>query len=296
MPDRLVKATLIGLSWLPLSWVHALATGLGRLLLLIAPTRVLRVTRINLALCFPELSEQARERLVRESLLETAKTYAELGALWRWPLERVLGLVRDVSGEELLRESLEAGQGVILLTPHLGAWEMAGLYASARYPMTSLYRPSRHAGLEPWVRAARQRGGGSLVPTDARGLRALRQALARGDLAGILPDHEPSRSGKGLFADFLGVPAFTAALVPRLARQTGARVIFTYAERLPGGQGFHIHYLEAPGDILAENLAQAVKALNQGIEACVRRCPEQYQWSYKRFKTRPPGFPSVYGG
>ena len=283
----LIKGILHLFALLPLRTVHSIATRLGRIIAHSHSLQITRVTRTNIGLCLPQ-----EEDLVKESLIETCKTFGELGALWLWNKNKVLGLVRNVSGESYLQEALQRGKGVILLTPHLGAWELAGLYASSRYTLTALYRPPKLTGLHDLIHTARERAGGRFVPTNQSGIRALYQALRRGQVAGILPDQVPVEAGSGIFVPFFGIPAYTMVLIYRLARKTGATVIFTYAERLP--QGFHIHFLEAPSDIATNNLEIAVEALNQGVERCVNACPTQYQWSYKRFKQRPEGAKSVY--
>ena len=130
---------------------------------------------------------------------------------------------------------------MILLTPHLGAWEIAALYVSKKYPLTALYRPPKLKSLNNIIYKARTRAGGTLLATDKKGVRALLQALRRGEVAGILPDQVPNSGG--FFAPFFGVPTYTMSLVARLAQKTNAKVFFTYAERT--SQGFHIHFLPA---------------------------------------------------
>jgi KDO2-lipid IV(A) lauroyltransferase len=290
----LIKGLLHLFALLPLRTVHSIATRLGRLVAQRPKLRITQVTRTNIRLCFPKQSNAAQQALVKQSLIETGKTFFELGALWLWPINRVLELVREVSDEDCLQQAIQQGKGVVLLTPHLGAWELAGLYASSRCTLTALYRPPKLTGLHDLIHTARERAGGRFVQTDKVGIRALYQALRRKQVVGILPDQVPSETGSGIFAPFFDIPAYTMVLVSRLARKTGAPVIFTYAERLPHGQGFHLHFLPAPAEIAADNLEIAVAALNQGIEQCVQNCPAQYQWSYKRFKRRPEGIPSVY--
>jgi KDO2-lipid IV(A) lauroyltransferase len=291
MRTLLIKGLLHLFALLPLGTVQSIATLLGRIVAQCPSLRITQVTRTNIRLCFPPT---AQETLIKQSLIETCKAFSELGALWLWRVDRVLGLVREVSGEACLQQALQRGKGVVLLTPHLGAWELAGLYASSHYTLTALYRPPKLAGLHDLIHAARERAGGCIVPTDQSGVRALYKALRRREVVGILPDQVPSDARSGIFAPFFGIPAYTMILVYRLARKTGAPVIFTYAERLPQGRGFHLHFLEAPADIAAENLEIAVAALNQGVQQCVQDCPAQYQWSYKRFKRRPEGASSVY--
>jgi Kdo2-lipid IVA lauroyltransferase/acyltransferase len=282
------------LSYLPLPWLHRFAAKLGQWLARRPKNRLVRVVHTNLRLCLPHLSAAEHTQLASASLQESAKTFIELGILWCRPCVYVRSLVREVKGEAYMHTAMHAGRGVILLTPHLGAWEMAGLYAGMNYPITSLYRPPKLVRLENFVRNGRQHCGATLVPTDASGIRALLHALKRGEVAGILPDQDPGTRGLGGFAPFFGVPAYTMLLVTRLARKTRAPVIMTFAERLPHGAGFCLHFLPAPPGIDLEDDNAALQVLNQGVEHCARLCLAQYQWSYKRFKTRPDNTPAWY--
>ncbi len=270
---------------LPLPQAHRLGSVLGWLAAH-TPNSLRRVTRANLALCFPDQRPAARTRLLGLSLAELGKTAVELGALWLQDTASIKSQVKQVSGQELVDAALKRGKGVILASPHLGAWEMAGLYASSLYPLTSLYRPLRLSALDTVIRQARERLGARLVATDAAGIRALYRALKRGEAVGVLPDQEPSAGG-GLFAPFFGVSAYTMVLLARLAQGSQAPVFFAYAERLPRGAGYHLRFSPAPDDFHALPLAQAVAMTNALVERCVRALPEQYQWSYKRFRTRP---------
>ncbi|EIJ42699.1 Lauroyl/myristoyl acyltransferase [Beggiatoa alba B18LD] len=294
MRDFLIKFFLYLFAFLPLSKVHAIASYIGRILVYFPNSPIAYITRKNITVCYPHLSPQAQQQLIKASLIETCKTFSELGAVWLWSPRRVMSLVRQVSGEGYLKQAIQQGRGVILLTPHLGSWEMAGLYASAHYEITSLYRPPKRTGLSDLIKRGRERIGARLVPTDQAGIRALYQTLKRGEIAGILPDQVPHQEGTGEFAPFFHCPAYTMTLVARFARKNQSPVIFTYAERLPNGEGFHIHFLPAPDDIDSDDIQLAVSALNQGIENCIQHCPSQYQWSYKRFKRLPNGQACIY--
>lgn len=281
---------------LPLPLVHALGTMIGWLLGRV-PNGLWRVADRNLALVFPEKTVAERTRLVRQNLLETSKLILELGPLWLWRSDRVLGLVHGtVVGEEMLADAVRQKQGAILITPHLGAWEMAGLYYSSRYPLTILYRPSR-LGLDDLSCQGRGRLGGRVVATNAKGMRALLIALRKGEILGILPDQDVGGEGDGegrVFAPFFGIAAGTMTLVSRLALKTGAPVFLTWAERLPRGQGFTLHLRALPEVTAAESLQASAAAMNRAVEVAVRTTPAQYLWAYKRFKTRPPGEAKLY--
>jgi KDO2-lipid IV(A) lauroyltransferase len=281
----LIRVALRQLARLSLPSIHRLATAAGWVSAAL-PSRLKDTAQTNLSWCFPAMTAGERRQLLRGTLIETAKTFAETGALWFWDTDRVLALVREVSGEQLVRQALARGQGVILAAPHLGAWELAGLYCSSRFPLTSLYRPPRIAGLDVLMREHRERMGARLVPTTAHGIRALYRALQRAEAIGILPDQDPGREG-GVFAPFFGIATHTMTLVSRLAHKSGAAVLIVYAERLGGGAGYHLHFHTAPAGIADSDPMRAAAALNQGIEQCVRTIPQQYLWTYKRFKTRP---------
>jgi KDO2-lipid IV(A) lauroyltransferase len=270
------------LARLPLAWLHALGSLLGRALHRL-PCRERRNARKNLALCFPDLTAEQHAVLHRRTLQEFGKTITELAALWCWDVERVLSLVRQVSGASLLREAIAGRQGVIVLVPHLGAWELAGLYLSRLGDATHLYRPPSESGLEAFMCRARERGGARLMAaTTPQGLRAVFRALNRGEMVGMLPD-QVARSRASAIAPFFGVPARTMLLVSRLAKRTGATVVFAFAERLPRHRGYHMRFLAAPEKMADTDPKTAASALNRGVEQCVRICPEQYQWTYRRF-------------
>lgn len=289
--ERFALSVLRAISRLPLSLIHRFGTCIGRLLLKI-PNKQRRNALINVRLCFPHLDTAQALAFRRRSFLEYGKTYSEVAYLWLRPTRKVLSLVREVSGGELLHR--HDGRGVIVLSPHLGAWELAGLYLSTQGPTTTLYKPQPE--LDWLIREVRGRAGAELAPTDRQGIRKLMQALQRGEYVGILPDQEPRMSPGSVFAPFFGIPALTVLLINRLARKTGARVIFLFAIRLPRARGFHIHCLPAPVGIDSKDEITGATALNRGIEDAINTCPEQYLWAYKRFRRCPHGMPKVYQG
>ncbi|HYQ72875.1 MAG TPA: lysophospholipid acyltransferase family protein [Gammaproteobacteria bacterium] len=288
----IIKVILYLCAYLPLPLLHALGTCIGWGLIL-TKNRSRHNSEINIALCFPELTPADQGRLVRRSLLETGKTIMETGALWLRSGKHTLRLIREVEGGELVERARLHGKGIILATPHLGAWEGAGLYCACKYNITCLYRPLKIPGLEQLVNRARSRLGGNFVPANTRGIRTLYQTLDRAGAIAMLPDQEPQQ-GTGMFAPFFGIPAYSMVFLGRLAAKSDAPVIFTWCERLPLGRGYRLHFRLPPARIRSDDLAEAVSATNQAVENCVRECPAQYQWSYRRFRTRPDGEKSLY--
>jgi KDO2-lipid IV(A) lauroyltransferase len=139
--------------------------------------------------------------------------------------------------------------------------------------------------LEDIVRAARERSGTTLVPTSARGLATLVKTLRRGGVTGILPDQLPDAAEAGENSVFMGIPCFTMSFASKLLQRSGARAFFGFAERVP--DGFRLVFIPAEEDLYSEDLQISLAALNRGVETCLRMCPEQYQWEYKRFRTLP---------
>lgn len=270
---------------LPIRWAQALGGFLGRVGWLL-PGRFRSVTLDNVNRCFPELASGERRRLARHSLVETGRATAEAGALWSWPVERLVELEESVVGAELLEEALASERGTILLLPHLGNWEVFNHFLMRRAPFAALYRAPRVAELAELMRRARERTGCRMVPATRAGLKDLYRWLGGGGLTVILPDQEPLKK-HGVFAPFFGVPALTMTLVGRLARRLDPHLLYGFAERRPGGR-FRIHFRPAPTGLDDPHPETAAARLNLGVEECVRTLPEQYTWSYKRFRTRPP--------
>lgn len=283
----LLKTVLRLCSVLPLRVAHGLGSCLGKLAW-IRKTESARITRTNLGLCFPELTEQQLDDLAAASLIETAKTACELGRIWIRTAPQALEHIVRVNGQEILDEALKNNKGVIVLAPHLGNWELCGLFLDSRSQSTYLYKPPKLAAFEEAMLTYRGRLGAKLAPTTAKGVAMLVKALGRGEIIGILPDQEPNWDS-GVFAPFFGVDALTMTLVAKLAKRTEASVLSIFAKRLANGEGFEIVVAKAREGIDNVDLDLAARALNGTVEGCVRQAPSQYQWEYRRFKRQADG-------
>jgi KDO2-lipid IV(A) lauroyltransferase len=292
MKGTLLKGLLFFLGHLPLRLNHALGGFIGWLLWLF-PTRERATSLVNLAHCFPNKDQHWRNRVARQSLIETGKTLTESPVLWYSSKARIRSLVKGISDMPTVDSAVGLGRGAILVSPHIGSWEMTGLYSATLYPMTSLYQRPKIRELDDLLKRARQTTGSSLVPTTPSGLRQLHQALANKECIGILPDQEPKGSG-GVFAPFFGLPAYTMTLLTRLASANRIPIIVSFAERLPRGQGFYFHIVKPDDAIHDPDPVIAATALNAAVEKIIRINPDQYMWNYKRFKRRPGNESSFY--
>ena len=208
-----------------------------------------------------------------------------MGHVWLRDLRHVGSLIRDVSGADAVSGALASRRGVVVLAPHLGNWEVLGLHLACLGPVVSLYEAPQIDELAGLLRRSRERSGARLMPTTGRGIAALVRSVRAGGIAGILPDQVPRALNAGLNVSFMNVPCFTGTLACKVIQRSGALAVFGFAQRLPGG--FHIRYLQAEDAIYSSDMAHSLAAMNRGVETCVRYCPEQYQWEYKRFRERP---------
>ena len=273
----MVVALLRALARLPLRSMHALGALLGWIAYLGSPVYAARM-RANLRQSGIAATDDEYRRLLRCAIAEAGKSLIEVIAVW-WRDERdAARLVLECENLEAGLAAQRRGKGVILLTPHLGCFEVCAIYAAQHLPITVLYRPPHLRWLEPLMITGRGRGRVRLATTDLWGVRKLYVALRQAEAVGLLPDQAPG-AGDGVWADFFGRPAYTMTLATRLHQSTGAAMFLAFAERLPKGRGYRIRLRELCADV--RDPAQ----LNRAIEELIRLCPEQYLWGYNRYKT-----------
>ena len=265
---------------LPLSFLHALGTVLGWTMYGMSPT-YRRHLRENLAAAG---IDDARVR--RGAIASAGRMVMELPAIWFRPHADVVALVKSVEGAEAAYAAQRSGKALLFLTPHMGAFEIASLYAAREMPITVLYRRPKVAWTEPLMRAGRERTNVRLVPADLTGVREMFAALKRGETVGFLPDQVPGK-GEGEWAEFFGRPAYTMTLAAKLADRGNVAPFLAFARRLPRGEGYSLHVRPLPAPLAGES---ATRRINRALESLVRECPEQYLWGYNRYKI-PAGAP-----
>jgi KDO2-lipid IV(A) lauroyltransferase len=262
------------LSTLPLPILHATGAALGRLVYGLSPS----------------YRERLKDNICRAgyaghldaAIRESGKNILELPFVWCASPQRVLRAA-TVENWELAQAALDAGRGVIFLTPHLGCFEIIAQAIAAKTPLTALYRPPRKAALRPLLEQARARHNLLLAPANLSGVRTLLKALHKGAAIGLLPDQVP-QNGEGVWADFFGKPAYTMTLPAKLHLMTGAPIILSYAMRLPRGAGYLIRFGRFE-QVLEGSPEQQARAINAAMERLIAQCPAQYFWSYNRYKT-----------
>jgi len=269
------------LSRLPLALLHALGAGLGWVVYL-ASGVYRRRFRANVAQAGVAWAD------ARPAIAAAGRMAAELPWLWVGTKGKPLGNKLQWDGGELIAAALAEKRGLVMLTPHMGCFEICAQAIAERFttpesPITVLYRPARQAALRDVMAGSRERPGLATAPASLAGVRQMIRALRKGEVIGLLPDQVPP-DGLGVWAPFFGKPAYTMTLAARLVQQTGAALLLIWGERLTGGEGFVVHVLPAPEIAKDATAEDAAAMVNAAMESLIRRAPGQYLWGYHRYK------------
>lgn len=250
----------------------------------------------NLALAFPEMTERERARILRGVFVNLGRQLAVFSRLSKMSRDEVRAVV-DCEGLENLEEAKARGRGVILVTGHLGAWEMTSFALSAfNHPLSFLVRRIDNPLVERLVERMRTRFGNQTIDKRAAG-RAMLRVLHAGETLGLLIDINTTAS-EGIFVDFFGTPAATTFLMAKLALRTGADVIPVFAPWEEERQRFVLRIgsplkIERTGSE-TEDVRRLTQLATRAVECHIRRYPDQWLWIHKRWRTRPQGEPDIY--
>jgi KDO2-lipid IV(A) lauroyltransferase len=276
-------------SW-PLAVLHPLGSIMGWLAYLLSPSY-----RQRLRTHTRQVGMRARQRW--QAVGHAGKMVSESPRLWGRPRDQRLGHTVQWVHPEVVEQLLAQNRGLLLLTPHLGCFEMVAQAYAERFgaskPITALYRPSKQAWLAEVMKEARNRPGMLASPATLAGVRQMLRALKKGDTVGLLPDQVPPE-GMGVWAPFFGRPAYTMTMAAKLVVQTGCAVVLMRGERLGWlarlrkGCDYVVH-VSGISDEVAQVLAggdaaQSAAAINRLMEDLIMQAPEQYLWGYNRYK------------
>ncbi|ACV28031.1 lysophospholipid acyltransferase family protein [Kangiella koreensis] len=252
-------------------------------------SRAFTTSKTNIEICLPDLTNQKKEAIVDQSLAHTGQLFSEAAKVWcnkngeSW--------IDAIYGEEKVKATLAQGKGVLITGAHIGNWEVALYYLGSRYKFHCMYRPPRQLEMDEVICKGRCKNSTTMVAGNSRGVMHLIESLKAGNVAAILSDQEPGRRA-GVFVPFFGKPALTMTLVQKVQQKSNAEVYQIAAIRNEKGT-FDIHLEPLDMNPEVEELKYAEK-VNQHLENIIRRFPEQYQWSYKRFKTTEDGSKNIY--
>lgn len=273
---------------LPLSWVRALGAALG--LLLYASVRSRRkVVMTNLTLCFPQWSELQRRQTARQTFVYLAQAWLDRGWLWHAPEAVVRRRLR-------LRGAIHEFDGqapTVVFSPHFYGLDAgaAAINMNVSREFTSIYTPQANAQVDQWIKAGRLRWGRVRLFHRIDGVKANVAGLRSGQVLYLLPDMDFGSEGS-VFVPFFGVQAATVPSMARFARLGRAKVI-SVVPRMTA-EGYDVEILPAWKDFPSGDLLADTARGNALLESLILSMPAQYYWVHRRFKTRPPGEPSLY--
>ncbi|MHA3098879.1 lysophospholipid acyltransferase family protein [Acinetobacter brisouii] len=266
----------------PLSFLQKIAT-VAAYILFHTNSSIKRISTINLQLAYPELEQTALQERIRLSIQSQCLTYIEFVKCWGMPPQYSLDLLKNIHGADLLEKALANKKGVIVVIPHFGCWELLNAWLNIYTQPMIMYKPSKTKGMNRYILDARQKFNATLVPTDKVGIRQIFKHLKQGGLTVVLPDHLPKPSG-GIYSQFFQQNTLSATLVSKMAAQTQCNVLGLSCIRNSELSSFDVHCTELPQTILSKDLQQSVDSLNLTMQEMVNLAPEQYIWSYKRFR------------
>ena len=288
--QRLAVLLVKGLAKLPLSVSQCLGRLFGRLNWWFSKKAV-HFTRTNIAHCLPHLNQTQQNELAKSSLVSAGELVAELSATWIWRAKKLAKLHLEYDNFSVLEEKYKAGKGVLLLSPHLGNWEMLLPLMSREFEIAAMYKPPRMEAMDALIRQVREKDGAEVFPANTSGIRSILKAVKAGKLTLLLPDQEPAENA-GVFVPFFNQPAWTMTLPAKIIKKTECAVVFSVVVRT--SVGFKLVIREAEDLDLEWSLEALSHKINQQMETLIMEYPEQYQWSYKRFYKQPDNQPQIY--
>lgn len=268
----------------PIQLSRFIARALAGLVNVLKITKTSETIRLNLKVALPELADAERERITRAAIRNELTSYFEFFSIWGSDNQHNIARIDRIFGESLVLDALNEKKGLVLIVPHFGTWEIMNAYIAQFTQMTIMYKPVKNESANQFVLKARSREQAKLVPTDERGVKEIFKALKSGGTTVILPDHTPHHGGE--LIPYFDVPLLSSNLSAKLIQKTKAKALLLYAMRNERGR-FDM-YVEAMDDAIYQGSANDATALiHHTLEQLIRRYPEHYHWSYKRFKANP---------
>jgi len=266
-------------SILPLKINHIFGASIGKLLYIFG-SEAKKVSAQNIKICFPELTSKKQTSLVKNALIHTGKNLTESGLIWNQSFSQNANYVCTFNGEHYLENSKKT----ILLVPHIGCWELTGRVLANSRKVTFMYKSLRSAKQNDYLFKRRNKGNLTMASADQSGILKIQRALKNDELVGMLPDQDPGSEG-GVMSPFFNKEVNTMTLLAKIARKYDVQVLIFWAKRLSKGEGFELNLEPVDLNLNGDTLEEQVASMNKCVEVLIRKMPEQYMWSYKRFKS-----------
>lgn len=249
-----------------------------------------RVIDRNIETCFPQLSAQQQQQLIKTNYQETGYMVSQTLYAFFHRSDRLFNQL-SITGSQHLQECLDNDQGVLLISGHFTALDIGGRALCQRFPVAGVYRPHKNPVMEYVVTQARTAYAEQMFSRDR--LKSIVKYLKKGGVVWYAPDQD-YRRGHSVFSPFFGVPANTITATHQLARLSGARVLFYSVKRIDEAPYYQLHISSPLSSFPSQDAHADTDRINHHIEDMVKQAPEQYLWLHKRFKTRPDGEQDFY--
>ncbi|MBA6065499.1 lipid A biosynthesis lauroyl acyltransferase [Pseudomonas mosselii] len=285
----------LGLLWLVAQLPYRALLGLGRALgavmYRVAGERR-RIAARNLELCFPELSGDERQYLLKENFASTGIAFFEMAMSWWWPKARLARLAH-IEGIEHLQTAQREGEGAILMAVHFTTLEIGAALLGQAHTIDGMYREHGNPVFDFVQRRGRERHNLDSLAVERDDVRGMLKLLRKGRAIWYAPDQDYGIK-QSIFVPLFGIPAATVTATTKFARLGKARVIPFTQRRLEDGSGYRLVVHPPLADFPGETEEADCLRINQWVEGVLRECPEQYLWAHRRFKSRPEGEPRLY--
>ncbi|WP_438869319.1 lipid A biosynthesis lauroyl acyltransferase [Pseudomonas sp. L1(2025)] len=285
----------LGLLWLITQLPYRALLTIGRLLgagMYRVATDRRRIAARNLELCFPEKSAKERKRLLKENFASTGIAFFEMAMSWWWPKARLARLAH-VEGLEHLKQAHLDGKGVILMALHFTTLEIGAALLGQKHTIDGMYREHGNPLFDFIQRRGRERHNLDSLAVERDDVRGMLKLLRSGRAIWYAPDQDYGAK-QSIFVPLFGIQAATVTATSKFARLGKALVMPFTQERLADGSGYRLVIHPPLTDFPGESDEVDCLRINQWVEASVRECPEQYLWTHRRFKSRPPGEAKLY--
>jgi KDO2-lipid IV(A) lauroyltransferase len=261
---------------LPLSWLQAIGSFLGLLTFHFSKNDRKYIMENT------EYAEKAYS--VKLDPIACAKSAGMMltDSLWIWQNPSQALKLTEIMNWDIVENAVAEGKGLLMLTPHLGAFEMIPRVLAEHFNATIIFKPAKQAWLNSLIEKGRAHPRMNFVPANLQGVRQIARALQKGEAVGILPDQVPS-GGEGVWAPFFGKYAYTTVLPAKLANKNGVPTIIFSAIRKPSGKGWIVYPARISSTFSSDSVTAATQ-LNVELEKVIMKHPEQYLWSYNRYK------------
>ncbi|EPH34387.1 lipid A biosynthesis acyltransferase [Acinetobacter gyllenbergii] len=247
-------------------------------------SKLSKIISLNIQIAFPDMEQQQRQKLTKQAIQNELTSYFEFLSIWGSTNKKNIQRIHNIHGEHYFHEAVAEKKGLVLVIPHFGTWEVMNSWLSKYTQMTILYKPVKNPDADQFVRDARSREQAHLVPTDESGVRQIFKALKQGGTTAILPDHTPDHGGDMI--NYFGIPLASSSLSAKLIQKTKAKALLIYTKR-NDQDGFDMYVEPINPQIYEGNAEDGTLIIHQTLEQLIRRYPEHYHWSYKRFRANP---------